>query len=176
MELIENYLLLLTELSQSGTFWVGVSFAGLLGLLLYYKMPKLILSQLDEQRNTIARELEEAANLYAKAEKLLNEHQSKLNQLKTEQESILETAKKQVADYKTERQKAWEEKLKQLEKQAETRIESAKTQALAELHRQTAKLALAASKKIIQQKADSNQIINQSIAEIEIALSKAKQH
>lgn len=164
----------LEALTQNGTFWVSISFIGLVGLLIYFGFPKMIAQGLDAQREVIAKELEEAENLYTKAQALLNEHQEKHNQHTRESATLMATAKKQVADYQAEQEQNLTEKLTRLEAQAHQRIELAKKQAVNALHKQALDLAMTAAQKIIAQRGNHDQLIEQSINEIEVTLNKAE--
>ena len=167
---------LILAISQNGTFWVGVSFGGLVALLIYFKLPARVAQGLDAQREAIAKELEEAETLYNKAQALLAQHQAKLEQHAEENQRLLATAKQQALDYQKEQEALIAEKLARLEAQAKQRIENAKKQAVNDLRKQTFHLALGASQKLIAKKIDPNQLIEQSIAEIEAALNKEKRH
>lgn len=162
----------LDALLQNGNFWVSLSFIGLLALLIYYRLPKMLGASLDAQRDIIAKELAEAQALYGKAQALLAEHQAKQQQQENESRAILAQAKQQAADYQSEQEKMISEKLARLEAQAKDKIEMEKKRALAQLHTEAMAVALVEAKKIITSQANQEQLANQSIQEIEATLNR----
>lgn len=57
-------------------FWVAVAFAGLMGILVYKKVPGLITGSLDQRAADIKKQLEEARSLRDEAAALLAQQQS----------------------------------------------------------------------------------------------------
>ena len=68
------------------TFWVAISFLLFIALLLYKKIPKIVLDQLDNKIAELKGKIDEAEILKSNSEKLLSDAQSKLE--KSDDENI----------------------------------------------------------------------------------------
>ena len=78
------------------TFWVAISFFLFLTLLIYKKVPKIILDQLDAKISELKSKISEAENLKSNSEKLLSGVQSKLSKSENETAEIIKKRKKLV--------------------------------------------------------------------------------
>src|SRR4029079_13779349 len=69
--------------------WVAVAFVIFLGVLAYYQVHKSVLRSLDERRDRIKSELDEARRLKEEAQALLASYRQKKEQVEHEAQAIL---------------------------------------------------------------------------------------
>ena len=79
------------------TFWALVALVIFLGLMVYLKVPAMVLGALDKRADTIKKELEEARRLREEAQSLLAEYQRKAREAHEEAEGILDQARREAA-------------------------------------------------------------------------------
>jgi len=121
------------------------------GLLVYLKVPAMILGGLDKQRQAIADELHDARRMREEAEKLLAEYEAKRVAAETEAKAIVDAAKEQAAAVAEETRQSMMAAMARREKQAEDRIKSAETKATDEVRAAAAEAAIAAAEKLIRE-------------------------
>ena len=132
-------------------FWVAVSFAIFIGMLIYFGVHKLILNALDERRARIKAELDEARRLKEEAQALLAEYRRKQQEAEREAAAIIDGAKAEADRLGIEAKAKLEEFLARRTKMAETKIAQAEAQALADVRSAAAEAAVAAAEKILSQ-------------------------
>jgi F-type H+-transporting ATPase subunit b len=163
--------------AASGPFFSlgNTDFVVLLGLivfiaiLIYFKVPSLIMGMLDARAEGIKSEIEEARKLREDAQKLLAEYER-------QQKEVQEQADRIVADAKAEATAAGEQARLDLAKSvgrrmaaAEEQIASAQSAAVKEVRDQAVLIAIAASRDIIGKQmtaADGNKLIDDGIAQV----------
>ena len=105
-------------------FVVAIAFFIFIGVLIYFKVPKIIINLLDKRANTIRGEIEEASRLLEDAKSILakSEREHKNNILKAEEliKSAETTSRKLLDDSKLEIKNAVARKLDMAKKQIET--------------------------------------------------------
>ena len=105
-------------------FVVAIAFFIFIGVLVYFKVPKIIINLLDKRANTIRGEIEEASRLLEDAKSILakSEREHKNNILKAEEliKSAETTSRKLLEDSKSEIKNAVARKLDMAKKQIET--------------------------------------------------------
>src|SRR5436305_14813563 len=74
-------------------FWVAVAFVLFLGVLGYFRIHEMLLKSVDQRRERIKAELDEAARLKAEAQALLEQYQRKLHEAEGEAQTLLAGAK-----------------------------------------------------------------------------------
>jgi F-type H+-transporting ATPase subunit b len=144
-----------------------------IGILVYFKVPGLIMGMLDARADGIKSEIEEARKLREDAQKLLAEYER-------QQKEVQEQADRIVADAKAEATAAAEQARVDLAKSVERRlaaaeeqIESAQNAAVKEVRDQAVLIAIAASRDIIGKQmtaADGNKLIDEGIAQVDAKL------
>ena len=167
--------------AASGPFFSlgNTDFVVLLGLivfiaiLIYFKVPSLIMGMLDARAEGIKSEIEEARKLREDAQKLLAEYER-------QQKEVQEQADRIVADAKAEATAAGEQARLDLAKSvgrrmaaAEEQIASAQSAAVKEVRDQAVLIAIAASRDIIGKQmtaADGNKLIDDGIAQVDAKL------
>lgn len=124
----------------SAEFWVAVSFVVFVGILVYYGVPRMIVSGLDKRATGIAEQLSEAKRLREDAEKLLQEFEAKriaaeqeaeeiVSGAKAEAKRIAKEAQQKMADFVTRRTAAAEAKIAQAEEDAAAEVKAAAIEA-----------------------------------------------
>jgi F-type H+-transporting ATPase subunit b len=138
-------------------------------LMVYLKVPTMVLGMLDKRRDEIARELHEARRLREEAEKLLAEYQAKRAGAEAEAKTIVETAKEQAAAVAEETRASMMAAMARRETQAEDRIKSAETKATDEVRAAAAEAAITAAEKLIRERmSDATQgaLVSQAVGDL----------
>jgi len=151
------------------TFWVGISFIFFIGLLVYFKVPKLIAKTLDERAETIQAELDEATRLREEAQKLYAEYQRRQRDAEKEAQSIITQAEAEAERLGVETKIKLDEMLERRTAQVEDKIARAETLAIDEVRLAAASAAIAAAEKVIGKtltKTKSTELIDNSIGEL----------
>jgi F-type H+-transporting ATPase subunit b len=153
-------------LLMKAEFWVGVSFFGFVGLLLWYNVPALIGKALDERADRIRQELDEARRLREEAQELLADYQRKREAAEEEAKAIVEQARREADALTSETRKGLIESLERRSKIAEEKIARAEAQALAEVRSVAVDTAVAAAERVLASKVSAQAgapLVDQSI-------------
>jgi F-type H+-transporting ATPase subunit b len=132
--------------------WVAISFLLFVGLILYFKVPGMIVKALDSRSSSIARELEEARKLRAEAESLLADYKRRAANAESEAAAILDQAEREAAAYAKESRAAFDEMIARRLAVAEQKIKLEEEKARKQIRAQAAELAIAAAEQLIEQK------------------------
>lgn len=149
-----------------------IAFVGLalfIGLLVYLKVPAMILGALDARSQSIAKELHEARRLREEAEKLLADYEAKRAAAEAEAEAIVATAKEQAALVAEETRASMQAAMARREKQAEDRIANAGVKAQDEIRAAAAEAAIAAAEKLVRARmndATQGALVQNGVAEL----------
>lgn len=76
------------------SFWVAIAFFLFVLLLVFKKVPQIVLGQIDNKINELKNKINEAEELKSNSEKLLSEAKSKLEKSDEENSNILAKAQK----------------------------------------------------------------------------------
>ena len=76
----------------NATFWVAISFVLFIGLLIYFKIPKKIISILEDNILSIKNQIDDAENLKEEAKNILSDNEKKLSNSKSEIKSMISRA------------------------------------------------------------------------------------
>jgi len=139
-------------MTQMAEFWVAIAFFVFLGILFYYRVPKLITKSLDDRAEAIRVELDEARRLRQEAQNLLTDYQNKHRNVAQEAEAIINQARHDAEAFAAETRAALTEALARRSKAAQERIARAEAQALDDVRAKAVDTALAAAEKILRQK------------------------
>ena len=134
------------------TFIAFVAFALFFALIIYLKVPGMILSSLDTRSQAIAKELHDARRMREEAEALLASYEAKRAAAEADAQAIVDHAKEQAAAVVEETRAAMAEAMKRREKQAEDRIAQAETKASDEVRAAAAEAAIAAAERMIRER------------------------
>ena len=134
------------------TFVAFIAFALFFAVMLYLKVPGMIMASLDTRREAIAKELHDARRLREEAEALLASYEAKRAAAEADAKAIVDHAKEQAAAVVEETRAAMAEAMKRREKQAEDRIAHAETKATDEVRAAAAEAAIAAAERMIRER------------------------
>ncbi len=132
-------------------FWVAASFVIFLGILAYLGVHKKIAEALDQRRDRIKAELDEAQRLREEAQKLLQHYQNKQREAEGEAKLIISGAKAEAERMALDAKAKMEEFVARRTKMAETKIAQAEAQALADVRAAAAEAAVTAAEKILRE-------------------------
>jgi F-type H+-transporting ATPase subunit b len=130
-------------------FWVAVAFVIFVGVLSYLQAHKRLVKSIDDRRERIKAELDEAGRLKAEAEALLATYRGKQQEAEREAETIVASATAEAERLAAEAETKIEEFVARRTKMAESKIAQAEAQALADVRSAAAELAVAAAEKIL---------------------------
>ncbi len=134
-------------------FWVGVAFFVFVALLGYVGAHRMILASLDQRRDKIKSELDEARRLREDAEKLLAEYRRRQRDAESEAQTIIRNAQAEAERVAEEAHARLEELIARRTAIAQTKIAQAEAQALADVRAAAADAAVVAAEKILRQTA-----------------------
>lgn len=137
---------------QNPTFWVGVAFAILLGLMVRAKVPSMVAKALDDRAVSIKSEIEEARRLREEAEKLLADYKRKHAEAENEAKAIIDNARREAEAFAAETRKGLKESIERRAKMAEDKIARAEAQAVGEVRGTAVELAVAAAERLLGEK------------------------
>src|SRR4029453_9618315 len=130
-------------------FWVAVAFVIFVGVLGYVQAHKRLVKSIDDRRERIKAELDEARRLKAEAEALLATYRRKQQEAEREAETIVASAKAEAERLAPKAETKIEEFVARRTKRAESKIPQAEAQALADVRSAAAELAVAAAEKML---------------------------
>lgn len=150
-------------------FVVAISFFIFMGILVYYKVPKIIINLLDKRANTIRKEIDDANKLLEDAKSLLakseRDHQNNILKAKEIINSAEKISKKLLEDSKSDIKFAVSRKLDMAKKQ----MKANEKKVLNSIRDEIIDTAFKLAEESINKKLDkniSNQITKESIEEI----------
>ncbi len=130
-------------------FWVAVAFFAFVALLGYIGAHRTILASLDQRRDKIKSELDEARRLRDEAEKLLAEYRRRQRDAESEAATIISNAQAEAERIADEAHARMEELIARRTAIAQTKIAQAEAQALAHVRAAATDAAVAAAEKIL---------------------------
>ena len=157
------------QLLRDPEFWVGIGTLIFLGIVIWKRVPALIMSSLDARAASIAKELEEARRLRAEAEALLAEYQAKRAAADQEASTIVAEARAEAARFGAESRAAITAQIARRGKQAEDKIAQAEAQAVADVRAIAADAAITAAEKLITARLDDTraaELVKRALGEI----------
>ena len=155
-------------------FWVAVSFFIFLGILGYVGVHKKIAEALDNRRDRIKAELDEATRLREEAQTLLAHYQQKQKEAEGEAAAILTNAKADAERMMLEAEAKMTEFVARRTKMAENKIAQAEAQALADVRAAAADAAVGAAEKILKDTATgkvADDLLTSGIADVKAKLN-----
>lgn len=156
------------------TFWVAISFLLFVLLLIYKKVPTLILQQIDNKISELKNKLEESEKLKSTSEKLLSEAQIKIEKSNEEGAIILKKAQKISDEEISVAIEKMKISLANKEKSAENKIEQAKNDAIKQVTKLATQVALETVEKIIIENLENKQQEEINIAKLKQSVDKIK--
>lgn len=156
------------------TFWVAISFLLFILLLIYKKVPTLVLRQIDNKISELKNKLEESEKLKSTSEKLLSEAQIKIENSNEESAIILKKAQKISDEEISVAIEKMKISLANKEKSAENKIEQAKNDAIKQVTKLATQVALETVEKIIIENLENKQQEEINIAKLKQSVDKIK--
>ena len=130
-------------------FWVAVAFVVFVGTLAYFNVHQILVKSLDDRRERIKSELDEARRLKAEAEALFAPYQRKQQEAEQEAQAIIAGAKAEAERLAAEAAAKIEDFIARYTKMAEGKIAQAEAQAIADVRSAAAEAAAAAAETIL---------------------------
>ena len=154
------------------TFWVAISFLLFVVLILYKKVPKFVLNQIDIKISELKNKIDEAENLKFNSEKLLSNVQGKLEKSEKNRAEILRKAQKisenEIAINKEKMQRSLENK----ETAAFDKIQQAKNDAISQIKKEATEIAIETVKKVIIENLDIKKQENINLLKLKNSIKK----
>jgi F-type H+-transporting ATPase subunit b len=138
-------------LELDAEFWVAVAFAVFVGVLVYFGTHGAVIKFIDQRRDRIKAELDEAVRLKQEAQALLTQFQRKQREAEQEAAAIIAGATAEAERMMAEAKAKMEEFIARRSKMAQTKIAQAETQAVADVRAAAAEAAVAAAATILTQ-------------------------
>jgi F-type H+-transporting ATPase subunit b len=132
-------------------FWVAVAFVAFLGVLVYFGVHEMMVKYIDQRRDRIKAELDEALRLKEEAQALLAQYRRKQREAEQEAAAIIAGAAAEAERMMAEAKAKMEEFIARRGKMAETKIAQAEAQALADVRAAAAEAAVSAAERILTQ-------------------------
>jgi F-type H+-transporting ATPase subunit b len=134
---------------QDPTFWVLVAFIGFISVLVYLKVPGMVINGLDARAKKIKADLEEAEALLKEAQDLLASYQKKQREAADEAQEIQARAKEEAERIVENGRTRLKDSLQRREKLAMDRITQAEASAVDEIRARTVDIALDATRDLL---------------------------
>jgi F-type H+-transporting ATPase subunit b len=130
-------------------FWVAVAFVLFIGVLGYMRVHHLVVNSIDERRNRIKAELDEARSLRDEAQVLLARYREKQEAAEQEAAAIVSSARAEAERLAAETKVKMEDFVARRTRIAESKIAQAEAQALDDVRAAAADAAAAAAQTIL---------------------------
>ena len=130
-------------------FWVAVSFILFVAVMAYFGVHKLMVKGIDDRRDRIKAELDEARRLKEEAQALLAQYQQKKQEAEREAEAIVKSAMAEAERIAGEAKTKMEDFVARRTKMAENKIAQAEAQAVADVRSSAAEAAVAAAQSLL---------------------------
>ncbi len=155
-------------------FVVLIAFLLFIGVLVYFKVPGLLMGLLDKRAETIKSELDEAKALREVAQTILASYERKQKEVAEQSERIIANAKKEAQAAAEQAKEDLKASIARRLAAAEEQIASAEASAVKQVRDRAISAAVAAAADVVSAKtsaADQNKLVDDAIAEV-----KAKLH
>lgn len=150
-------------------FWVAVAFVILLAVFGWLGVHRSLIKALDNRRDRIKNELDEAKRLKTEAAALLAEYKKKRETAEREAQEIVDSAKAEAERLAAEGKAKLEEFVTRRTQMAETKIAQAEAQALADVRAAAADAAVAAAGQVLSSTvrgATADDLVSQGISQV----------
>ena len=157
------------------TFWVTISFFIFILILIYFEIPQKIKALLEENIVSIKNQINEAEKLKDDAKNILNEHEKKISNSKTEVKEILQRANEEAEKNFIKSNEEFYNLMENRKKSSEDRIRQLKNQAVKDIKNASVKIAVESVEKLMRNSIDKSKldkIYLSGIEETKLALKK----
>ena len=131
------------------TFWVGISFAIFVGLMIYFKVHTKLIGGLDQRAERIKQQLDDAQRLREEAQALLASYERMQRNAVQEAEAMIEHARAEAQRGREQAEARLEEMLTRREALGLEKIQLAEAQAEQEIREIAIEAAIAAARQVI---------------------------
>lgn len=145
-------------------FWVAIAFVILVGVFIWFGVPRVVLSALDHRRDRIQKELDDARRLKEEAAKLVAEYRARRAEAEREAQEIIAGAKADAERVAAETRAKMQDFVARRTKSAESKIAQAEQQAIADVRAAAAEAAAAAAASLMSQQV-KGEVADKLIAE-----------
>jgi len=139
-------------------FVVLLAFLVFIGILVYFKVPGLLMGMLDKRATGIQAELDEARALREEAQTLLASYERKQKEVQAQAERIVAQAKKDAQATMEQGKKDLDRSIERRLKAAEEQIESAESRAVKEVRDQAVSVATEAARRVVAEQMTSERV------------------
>jgi F-type H+-transporting ATPase subunit b len=150
-------------------FVVLIAFVIFIGVLVYYKVPGLIMGKLDERAERIKSDLDEARAIREEAQSLLASYERQQKDAQAQADRIVAQAKDEANEAAKEAKADIQRSVERRLQAAEDQIASAEARAVRDIRDQAVSVAIAASRDVIAKQMtteDRNASIDAAIDEV----------
>ena len=154
------------------TFWVAISFVLFVILILYKKVPKFVLNQIDIKISELKNKIDEAESLKSNSEKLLSNVQGKLEKSEEDRAEILRKAQKISENEITITTEKMQRSLENKEVAAFNKIQQAKNDAISQIKKEATEIAIETVKKVIIENLDIQKQENINLLKLKNSIKK----
>lgn len=154
-------------------FVVLIGFLLFIAILVYFKIPNMLLGMLDSRSETIRSELDEARALREEAQAVLASYERKHKEVKEQAERIVDAARKDAEAAAVQAKEDLKLSIARRLQAAEDQIASAEASAVKEVRDSAVTMAIAAAADVVAAKtssSDQGSLIDAAIAEVETKL------
>jgi F-type H+-transporting ATPase subunit b len=130
-------------------FWVAISFVIFVAVMAYFGVHKLMVKGIDDRRDRIKAELDEARRLKEEAQALLAQYERKKQEAEREAGEIIKSAMAEAERIAGEAKTKMEDFVARRTKMAENKIAQAEAQAVADVRSSAAEAAVAAAQSLL---------------------------
>ncbi|MBD3664641.1 F0F1 ATP synthase subunit B [Sulfitobacter aestuariivivens] len=158
---------------RNSDFVVLISFLLFIGVLVYLKVPGLLMGMLDKRAEGIKTELDEARALREEAQTLLASYERKQKDVQEQADRIVAAAKEEANAAAEQARKDLAKSLERRMAAAEDQIGSAQSAAVKEVRDQAVTIAVAAAREVIAKQMtadDGNKLIDDAIEQVDAKL------
>ncbi len=154
--------------------WVAVAFIILMGIFAYFGVHRTLLKSLDNRRDRIKQELDDARRLKEEAGKLVAEYRARREAAEREAQEIVTGAKAEAERIAAEARAKMEDFVARRTKSAESKIAMAEAQALADVRAAAAEAAVSAAATVMSKTVTgtlADNLISKGIADVQQKLN-----
>ena len=158
---------------RNSDFVVLIAFLLFVGILMYLKVPGLIMGMLDKRADTIKTELDEARALREEAQTLLASYERKQKEVQEQAARIVASAKEEATAAAEQARVDLAKSVERRMAAAEEQIGSAQAAAVKEVRDQAVVIAVAAARDVVAKQmtaADGSKLIDEAIAQVDAKL------
>ena len=154
-------------------FIVLIAFLVFIGVLVYFKVPGLLMGLLDKRAETIKSELDEAKALREEAQTILASYERKQKEVAEQSERIIANARKEAEAAAEQAKIDLKASIERRLAAAEDQIASAEAAAVKQVRDRAISVAIAAAADVVASKTsatDQNKLVDEAIAEVQAKL------